>query len=142
MTVDFPDNFSGILRIKLSEPPERISPNLLNLKSSPSATIVSLELDANILKDDGFQPLTEADYQHIAFQGASITLRGESRESVEHHAPNGEFFTVRDMIRAVEETERQTRGNSEWYDGVDVHHIFFEGIRANDDGTWSIRWGS
>ena len=47
-----------------------------------------------------------------------------------------------DLLRAIEETERQTRGQSKWFDGVDVHHCFFEGIALADDGTWSIHWGS
>ena len=31
---------------------------------------------------------------------------------------------------------------SEWFDGVDVHHVFFEGIHQDSDGVWEIYWGS
>ena len=34
------------------------------------------------------------------------------------------------------------QGNSEWFGGVDVHHVFFEGIHLADDGVWDIYWGS
>jgi hypothetical protein len=46
------------------------------------------------------------------------------------------------MLNAVAETERQTRDKSEWFDGVDVHHIYFEGIHQGSDGVWEIYWGS
>lgn len=51
-------------------------------------------------------------------------------------------FTVRELVHAVEKTELETRGSSEWLGGIDVHHIFFEGISAEADGTWALCWGS
>jgi hypothetical protein len=29
-----------------------------------------------------------------------------------------------------------------WLGGVDVHHVFFEGIKLGDDGVWGTGWGS
>ena len=61
---------------------------------------------------------------------------------VEHSAPNGNSFTIQDMIIAIEVTERKSRGSSEWLGGIDVHHIYFEGIHQNENGDWEIPWGS
>ena len=61
---------------------------------------------------------------------------------IEHAPADGLTFTVRDLAKAVEETERHARGDTEWFGGVDVHHRFFEGIRMDEAGVWHISWGS
>ena len=89
-----------------------------------------------------FRDLTPEEFDSLAFRESHIKLRGESGEVVSHNAPNGTFFTVQQLLQAVEETERQTRDQSEWLGGVDVHHCYFEGISLDDDGAWGIYWGS
>ncbi len=42
-------------------------------------------------------------------------------------APEGVFSPVQEVLDAILECEKQTRGASDWFEGVDVHHIFFEG---------------
>jgi hypothetical protein len=32
--------------------------------------------------------------------------------------------------------------DSEWFGGVDVHHVFFEGLHEDVDGVWVANWGS
>jgi len=59
---------------------------------------------------------------------------------VVHRAPSAGAFTVRDLLAAVEETERRTRAQSEWFGGVDIHHCFFQGIEVDDQGVWRISW--
>ena len=61
---------------------------------------------------------------------------------VVHQAANGQAFTVEELLKAVEDTERQSRPNSEWFGGVDMHHVYFEGIAEAEDGVWDIQWGS
>lgn len=102
------------------------------------------ELRANAIdtKTKNFRRLTAAELDSVVFRGKQIRLRGMAGKVVSHDAPNGEFFTVRDMLHAVEETERRTRGQSDWFGEVDFIHIFFEGIRLADDGVWDITWGS
>ncbi len=53
-----------------------------------------------------------------------------------------EHFTVRELLQAVEDTERQTRGKSDWFDGVDIHHVYFEGLHEEEPGIHTIYWGS
>lgn len=133
---------SAVLDIKLSEPTEAISPHLANQKAAPTAEIVSLSLEPQVfLRDESeFRPLTDDELARVVFEEPSITLRGYGR-AIEHPAPDGGRFTVADLIAAIAETERQTRAESEWFDGIDVHHVFFEGIHWEGD-AWQIHWGS
>jgi hypothetical protein len=142
--LEFFNSLSGHLDIQLSVPAQPFAPHLLNLQASPEAKIVTLKLTAEVYNTatETFRDLTADELNSVAFRGSEIRLRGDGDRVVSHKAPNGAFFTVRELLLAVEETERQTRNDSEWLGGVDVHHIFFEGIREEPDGTWFIRWGS
>jgi hypothetical protein len=72
----------------------------------------------------------------------SCNVRHDLNKSrVEHDAPNGKAFTTRDLKAAIEKTEQAGRENAPWLGGVDVHHVFFEGIELEDD-VWTICWGS
>lgn len=143
--LEFFNSLSGKLEIELNVPPVQVG-NLLNQRATPEAGIVSLKLTAEVFNDETetFRPLTPEELDSVAFRGASIRLRSEEGEAISHAAPNGQFFTVRQLLHAVEETERQTRDQSEWLGGVDVHHVFFEGIHQEDeeDDVWEIYWGS
>lgn len=140
----FFNRLSGKLEIELSVPAQQVSPNLLNLQAPPEAKIVNLKLTAQVYEEstNKFRDLTANEWNSVAFRGSEIRLRGDSGGVVFHKAPNGTFFTVRDLWLAVEQTERQTRDDTEWLGGVDVHHCFFEGIHEGEDGAWDILWGS
>lgn len=141
--LEFFNKLSCILEIELSVPTEPIG-NLSNVRATPESEIKSLMLAATVYNRDleTFRELTVDELQSVAFHKPQIVLRGESGGVTMHEAPNGECFTVQDLLNAVAETERQTRGKSTWFGGVDVHHIFFEGIHEADDGVWEIHWGS
>lgn len=139
----FFNELSGILHIELTEPAQPAAPHLLNLVAAPEARIESLRFDVEVFEDGELRPLTEDELASVAFAAPQIELFNvDAGERVLHEAPNGQRFTVRDLICAVELTERRTRDSSEWLGGVDVHHIFFEGIALEEDGTWAICWGS
>jgi hypothetical protein len=142
--LEFFNSLSGKLEIELDVPAEPVA-NLLNLRASPDARLVRLELRAEVFNHatEEFRPLTPAELGGVAFYGRSIRLRGEDdEEAVTHDAPNGSYFTVGELLRAVEETERRARSRSEWLGGVDVHHVFFEGIEPGEDDVWEVCWGS
>lgn len=142
--LEFFNSLTGKLEIELDVPAEPVA-DLLNLRASPDSRVVRLELRAEVYDPDTeeVRPLTPAELGAVAFRGSSIRLRGEDGEgAVSHDAPNGSYFTVEELLRAVEETERQTRAQSEWLGGVDVHHVFFEGIEPGGDDEWEICWGS
>jgi hypothetical protein len=139
----FFNRLRGRLEIELTEPAHQVAPHILNLQASPSAKIKSLRFAASVPTDDyDVRPLTEDELSSVAFIAPKIELRGDTGTPVVNEAPNGKHFTVRDLIEAVERTELATRGSSEWLGGIDVHHIYFEGILSEGDGTWSICWGS
>jgi len=52
------------------------------------------------------------------------------------------FFRAGDLLLAIEEHERLTRGNTEWFGGIDCHHIYFEGLHKQADGSYRVEWGS
>ncbi len=130
--LEFFNSLSGRLRIKLTEP------------AGPGVETMDVQLCAHVFEEEkqDFRDLTKEELDLVVFQGPHIRLRGESGDIVEHKAPNDESFTAEELLAAVEETERRTRGNSEWFGGVDVHHVYFEGIYQDEDGVWGICWGS
>jgi hypothetical protein len=139
----FFNRLSGRLIIGLSEPPQPMSERLINLVARPTSQLENVSLVMQVfLQDSGFRELTEAEWERVVLRSPAIRMRGETEAVVEHTAPDGTAFTVRDLTAAIVETERRTRGGSEWFGGIDVHHIFFEGIYLADDGVWSIGWGS
>ncbi len=125
--LEFFNRLSGRLEVELTVPPEQMG-NLTNLQASPDAEVVSVKLKAEVFDEDaedGFRDLTEEELNSVAFRRKSIQLRGESGDAFEFDAPNGSYFTVQQLLQVVEETERQSRNNTEWFDGV-----------------WDICWGS
>ena len=138
----FFNRLSGHLEIKLSEPPVRIAENLLNVKAPSTAKIEEISLELRVFEKGNSRGLTEDELNRVVLHEKSIKMRGEEGDDVEHEAPNGKHFTVRDLANAVAKTERMTRDKTEWFGGIDVHHVYFEGIHLEEDGVWSIAWGS
>ena len=141
--LEFFNSLLGKLEIELTEPAESHA-NLANLAAKPSAQLVGIRFQPEFFEEteEKFRDLTEAELQRVIFHEPRIRLRGLSEDVVEHKAPNGMNFTVKEMFAAIVETERRTRGNSEWLGGIDVHHRFFEGILQDENGDWEIIWGS
>lgn len=140
--LEFFNRLSATLRIELSEPTEAITPALENQKATPTAAIVSLALEPQIWVEASgeFRDLTGEELDRVVFEESEITLRGLG-PAITLPAPDGARFSVRDLVAAVAECERKTRADSEWFGGIDVHHIFFEGITW-DGEAWEIFWGS
>lgn len=139
----FFNSISGRLAIELTEPSQPM-PNVANLHAPPTARIKSVRLLAQVNdpQRDQYRSLSLDELSHIAFPKPEIRLQGKAGGPVLHKAPNGNHFTVQDLLSAIEETERHTREELRWFGGIDVHHIFFEGIRPIADDVWSISWGS
>src|SRR5687767_5159719 len=116
----FFNRLSGRLDITLTESPSRITDSLYNQAAPSTAKIVSIELRLDVFEEDNgdFRPLTDAEWNRVAFRDATIHIRGAGDRVVEHNAPNGRWFTTRELAAAIEETERQTRGDSEWFGGI------------------------
>lgn len=143
--LDFFNSLSGSLEIVLTRPLKRIG-KLLNEAAPPSAKIRSLRLRLGVPVEGSMDTrrLTRAELASIAFRGARIRLRSGVSEgpALVMPAPNGEWFTVADLIGTIEEVERRSRGASEWFGGIDVHHVYFEGIHPDGRARWATEWGS
>jgi hypothetical protein len=137
-------NLSGTLRIDLVVPDEPGPYYENDLKVRSDARIVNVRLEDCVYEDGTrkHRRLTLEEYSRVAFRGESIRLKSQSGEVVSHRALNGSYFTVYELLCAVEETERRTRANSEWLGGIDIRHIYFEGLEQGDDDVWETRWGS
>lgn len=145
--LEFFNTLTGELKIELNEPARPIAPGMMNLHAPPSAQIVSLRLTLGVPpvdEDSEEEPraLTEAELTSVAFAAPVIRLRGLTDQSVVVHAPDGQRFSVRDLLHAIEQMELATRHTSEWFGGVDVQHTYFEGIEEDGDGVWAVQWGS
>lgn len=140
--LDFFNKVSGKLEIQLSEAPERITPNLQNLKAPPAATIESIRLEASVWMPEveKFRDLTEAELDLPVFESGPLSLRGEGN-AVTIDPPAHGVWRIRDLIAAIEVAERRSRADSDWFDGIDVHHVYFEGLTW-DGKAWQISWGS
>ena len=142
--LSFFNKLSGRLAIKLSEEPKPISEGMLNLAAPPTARLVSVSLHMKVWIPERaeFRELTELEWTRVVLRSPVIRMGGDAGRAIEHRAPDGAAFTVCDLTAAIAETERQTRGETDWFGGIDVHHAFFEGIEPDDDGVWWISWGS
>lgn len=140
----FFNSLSGRLDIKLTESPSPITASLQNLVAPPTARIAGIELRLEVFEEDAddFRPLTDDEWNRVVVREPTIQFRGGGDRIVEHRAPNDRCFTTRELAKAIEATERETRGHSNWFGGVDVHHVFFQGIELGRDGVWSTSWGS
>jgi len=139
---DFNKKFSGILEIEMSEPTVSVN-GLANQRSGANAGIKKLSLSAEVYEEDAdsFRSPTNAELDEVVLERPTVTLRSFGHD-VEHVAPDGKRFTARDLLMAVEETERRTRSETEWFGGIDVHHVFFEGLHEAKDGALRVSWGS
>jgi hypothetical protein len=142
--LEFFNRLSGRLTIELTEPPQQAAPHLMNLVAAPTARIAHVAMSFEVWEgDENFRELTEEEWQRPILREPSIKMRSVDTDEIviDHAAPNGKWFTVRDLANAIARTERESREHGEWLGGVDVHHVFFEGIEL-EDGVWTICWGS
>ncbi len=142
-------SIGGRLIIDVDTPIVNIG-SLLNEKTTSDAHIDNIYFKAqvgyineDIASDDyEFRDPKNNDLSEIVYKKPKIGLRGQANELVEFEAENGENFTLKEIINAIEKTEVETRANADWFDGIDIAHIYFEGLHAEEDGFFRIIWGS
>lgn len=140
--LEFFNSLSGRLEIELTESAKPISDKQLNLAAPPTARIKALRLSVLVVEGNNERKLSDAELDSVALRAPHVVFHGESGKQVDHDAPNGEYFTVRDLIDAIEKTERAQRSEGHWMGGIDVHHIYFEGLELVAPGSFQILWGS
>src|SRR5262245_37843038 len=109
----FFNKLSGRLDIRLTEPTQPFAEGLHNEVAPPSARSEAMSLSLQVVERHSqgiaFRDLTEEEWNRVVMRVPVVRLRGLDELAVEHRAPNGVAFTVRDLAAAVAETERQTR---------------------------------
>lgn len=129
--LDFFNSLSGVIQFPLD-------------KTVKKTTLLFRTLDSN----DGLRSLTSAEKKRLILKETSIKLRvglkylGKVPDPMTFPAPTLKGFTVEDLRKAIIETERHQRPLTNWFNGPDTHHCFFEGIYPSKDGVWVIQWGS
>ena len=94
--------------------------------------------------------LTSDEKAEIGFVGNKLTLEsiwrnrnGRLIKTRRTHKSNKGFFTITQLVKIIVKFERIDRPKSNWFGGVDCHHIYFEGLRLNKTkDAFSINWGS
>jgi hypothetical protein len=130
------------LQFQMSEAPVRITERLENLRAPASARITGVSLEFQVLNED-LRPLTAEELSRVVFPTPVLRMRsGEVLDVVvEHRAPSPQGFSIADVAAAIARTEQEARPRSEWFGGVDIHHVFFEGLIWEEE-AWTINWGS
>lgn len=94
--------------------------------------------------EDGvhFVELTEEEHKEPAISGETyeITIIS-SGVTKTFKKENEEPITVQDVLDYVLEIEQEARPKTDWFGGVDAHHIYFEGLSKQEDG-YEVFWGS
>lgn len=141
--LEFFNGLSGTLRIELTEPAQQAAPHLMNLVAPATARIKSVAMELHVYEEEDDRELTDEEWNRVVIRAPRIGMRSVDTDEIviDHDAPDGATFTVRNLADAIAKTERESREHGEWLGGVDVHHVFFEGIEL-EDGVWTICWGS
>ena len=127
---------------------------LLNRFEEPDSDIASL--DASPLRRwdesvDKFFELTPDEQAQPGYVGKTLVLESvkKTREgrvvSTTREVYNNDkgLITMAEVVALIVEFERIDRPKSQWFGGVDCHHVFFQGLRPNSDGdAFRISWAS
>ena len=149
--LDWFNGLSGKITITLTEPARPVSERVLNLVAPKGARIATLTL---VLRAYDLPPgdperydaepreLTSAEWARIVLPQREIRIANQGGV-VAHVAPDPAGFSTRTLAAAIERTERETRERPDaaWIGGVDVHHIYFEGL-FEEEGAYGVAWGS
>lgn len=145
MTVS-PNDIGFILNITLDIPPAPMSELLLNLQAEKNAKLVDIKAYHIARWNNELQEhieYTEEQLNTLIIYGKkSIVFKDSSAKSEKkYHFPTSRV-TIRQFVDAIVDFEKFSRPKYEWFGGIDCHHIFYEMLYPNDDGTHSIFWGS
>lgn len=90
---------------------------------SINASVEKFTKDNNIISIS----LTEEDWKQNVYNKPSITLTNYVTKTF--RAPEKKsYFSTRDLVDVLIAFEKIDRARSNWFDRIDVHHIYFEGL--------------
>ena len=89
----------------------------------------------------GFVEIPEDELNEIHYPEKVITLcNSETDVSMTFENENG--FTADALFSHIITFENESRPKTEWFGGIDAHHIYFEGLSWLKENTFEIVWGS
>lgn len=140
-----PNDIQFTLSIKLDVPPAPMSEFLLNLRADNNAKLVDIKVCDICRWDDTLEDLIAYSEEQlnnlVIFDKNTIEFKDEDHSRKTYHFPTNRV-TIRQFVDAIVDFEKISRPKSEWFGGIDCHHIFYEGIYPDANGTYSIFWGS
>ena len=148
----FNKNVTFILGVETDQPPVQHFP-LLNRFEDPNSKVVDIYCNEITYYDKELEeqvPFTQEELDVPAFIGSEISLssvrfdRKGKKVTASHMSfcNHAGYFTIQEMVDMVVEFEKVDRPKTCWFGGIDAHHIYFEGLRKEKDGSYRILWGS
>jgi len=125
-------------------------PGLLNLFVPKGAQLRSPITMDKITKTDIGLSYTDAppdelktdELNKIHYKEKEITLYNEETK-VRMTFKNENGFTVKELFDHVVAFENKSRPLTDWFGGIDAHHIFFEGLEwSPKEKAFIVIWGS
>lgn len=143
------DSLSCRLIVDMDQAPRAIE-GTLNQSEKPGAQVIccKMGIPAFFTEDDDLVDLTPLQLSSKACVEstplpATIYLSSTTGQDmqVKFTAVNGAWFTVQEVLDAIGAFETAARVQTDWYGGIDTHHVMFEGLEGKD-GHYMICWGS
>lgn len=114
--------------------------HLLNSYVKPDSTIRSISWKTiNTFDGGNFVEASREDLNQKCYEDSTITIRSNEEEKT-FYRENG--FTVQDIFDCILEVEEIARPKTIWFEGIDAHHVFFEGLSYDGENAYSVNWGS
>ena len=124
---------SFVLQIETTDPVEM--DRLMNRFESSKSKIT--KISASGIDIDGKEATAEQ-LNEKGFIGSSITLNGILSGTFTNSKG---YWTISEMVQNIVNFERLNRPKTEWFGGIDTHHVFFENL-IGEGNDYSIYWGS
>ena len=136
------DKLSSTLNITMDRPPKPQQGLLLNKFEEENSKVVSAKMThPEVFVDGDLRPLTEEEMELPALRKQTFTIVDKTT-SMTFNAENGKCISVRDLFKAIGQFETVARAKSDWFGGVDTHHVYFEGMYKVGKDQYTIFWGS
>lgn len=114
-------------------------PGLLNEFVKPGIPIKGIKWD-KIMKyeNDEMLDVTDEELDEINYKNKEITI---TSNGVTQTFKNINGFSDRELLKCILDIEVKARPNTDWFGGIDAHHIYFEGLHG-ENGNYKVSWGS
>lgn len=142
------NDLSAQLDIKLEPNPFKIK-NKSFVEVTKNAYIKSIEFEDIKLfnkKAKDFEEIPKKRFNEIGYDNKTIkfrfSVRGYGLYIKEYKMKYKNYFTVKEILDNILDFELYCRQLYKWKDGIDIGHIWFEGLNHVEDNIFDIIWGS